>query len=277
MMKLVKPIKYHGGKEYLAKWICSLMPHHLHYVEPYFGGGSVLLEKNPQGVSEVVNDIDGHLMNFWTVLATEGLFLDFQRKCEATPFSSPSWSRAFATIAAGHRADGVHYPCVQCAVAFFIFCRQSRAGQMRDFATLSRNRTRRGMNEQVSAWLNAIESLPAVHARLKRVLILCDDALRVVRQQDGPNTLFYLDPPYLGTVRVTEDVFRHEMTREQHVELLETLSCIRGKFLLSGYNTNLYDDFAKRFGWRRAEMVIDCKASASAHKPQRTECVWMNY
>lgn len=62
------PLKWHGGKHYLAKKIVVRMPPNTHYVEPFFGGGAVLLAKDLYEVSEVVNDIDGHLMNFWEVL-----------------------------------------------------------------------------------------------------------------------------------------------------------------------------------------------------------------
>ena len=67
------------------------MPPHLHYVEPYFGGGAVLLARNPEGVSEVVNDLDGDLINFWHVMADESAFSQFQRRVEATPFSEAHW------------------------------------------------------------------------------------------------------------------------------------------------------------------------------------------
>ncbi len=90
---------------------------------------------------------------------------------------------------------------MQRAVWFFITCRQSLAGRMEDFAPLSRTRTRRRMNEQCSAWLTAVEGLIEVHGRLKRVVILNRPALEVIRQEDGPQTLFYLDPPYLHQTR----------------------------------------------------------------------------
>lgn len=79
MLVLSQPIKRHGGKGAhagkLAKWILSKMPEHTHFVEPYFGGGAVLLRKDPQNVSEVVNDLDGDLSNFWSVLADREAFL----------------------------------------------------------------------------------------------------------------------------------------------------------------------------------------------------------
>ena len=282
---LTQPVKWHGGKHYLSRWIIGLMPPHLHYVEPYFGGGSVLLDRDPgrdwmgggaepqpsylRGGSEVVNDINRHLSNFWMVLKSEEHFGRFMRVVEATPFSQAEWDAA--------RSEPVGEIDVEAAVRFFVRARQSRQGLMKDFATLSRNRTRRGMNEQVSAWLTAVDGLPAVHSRLKRVVILNDDALGVIRRQDGPLTLFYCDPPYLHEARSATDAYEHEMTGEQHMALLECLAGIEGKFMLSGYHSAMYDEFAEMRGWRCEEYEIDNKASASKSKEKKIECLWLNY
>ena len=133
------------------------MPPHTHYVEAYAGGLSVLLAKDPEGTSEVINDIDGRLTNFWRVLQQEDSFARFQRVIEAMPFSEREWREA--VLVNGHDP-------VDNAVGFFVHCRQSLAGRMDCFAPLSRRRIRRGMNEQASAWLNAVQGLPEVHARL---------------------------------------------------------------------------------------------------------------
>lgn len=56
-----------GGKHYLAPHIIARFPPHIHYVEPYFGGGQVLFAKPEhliEGHSEVVNDLNGALQNF---------------------------------------------------------------------------------------------------------------------------------------------------------------------------------------------------------------------
>lgn len=260
-----------GGKHYLSSKIVALMPPHIHYVEPYAGGLSVLLAKDPEGVSEVVNDINDNLTEFWRMLQGEELFSAFLRKVEATPFSESEFRSAkyLRTV------DYTDAPTR--SLAFFICCRQSLAGRMKDFATLSRNRVRRGMNEQASAWLTAVEGLPEVHARLKRVAILNRDGLDVIRQQDGPQTLFYLDPPYLHETRATTGEYEHEMTKEEHTRLLILLSEIKGKFLLSGYRSSLYDDAALRWGWNRKEFTMPNNAAGGKKKRQMTECVWMNY
>ncbi len=98
--RLTPPLKWHGGKHYLARRIIKLMPPHLHYGEPFFGGGAVLLAKDPNGISEVVNDIYGELINFWRVRIIREMFPKARRRLEATPFyktngGSPASSNAF--------------------------------------------------------------------------------------------------------------------------------------------------------------------------------------
>lgn len=91
--RLSPPLKWHGGKFYLASKIVALMPPHKHYVEPFAGGLSVL-SKDHEGVSEVVNDLHGQLTNFWRVLQNDACFARFHRKLEAVPFSEAEWRDA---------------------------------------------------------------------------------------------------------------------------------------------------------------------------------------
>lgn len=264
------PLKWHGGKGAfdgaLAKWIIGLMPEHTHYVEVFAGGLSVLLHKNPENVSEVVNDIHGELTAFWRVLRDPDLFGILKRRVEATPLSEVEW-----VSADGSGTD------VDRAVSFFIRCRQSRQGMMNCFATMSRNRTRRGMNEQAAGWLSAIEGLDEVHARMRRVVVLCRDFREVIRTQDGENTVFYLDPSYLHSERKTTDAYEHEMSVDDHAELLDLLAGVKGKFLLSGYHSDLYDEVAAIRGWECHEYKIVNNAAGGKKKEVRTECVWCNF
>lgn len=274
MPKLRQPIKRHGGKNYLAKWIISRFPRHTHYVEPYFGGGSVLLQKSDEwieGHSEVVNDLDGDLSNFWEVLRSEKGLEYLQRALQATSLEEEAFYRHSRYGGETDRGD------VDRAVDFFIVNRQSRQGLGKDFATLSRTRTRKGMNEQVSAWLTSIDGLPEVHNRLKRVVIYNKSAIDVIRQQDGEETLFYLDPPYLHETRQTTADYAHEMSYEDHVDLLQVLADINGKFILSGYPSDLYSKIAKLAEWRLETRKIDNKASSKKTKDTKLECIWMNY
>ena len=267
-MTLKQPIKWHGGKYYLAPWIITSMPKHLHYVEPYFGGGSVLLQKVYANVSEVVNDLNGELMNFWGALKDVEAFEKLTRMAQASPLSEDLFNASLYKT-----SDDP----IERAFLFFIRARQSRQGLMKSFATLSRNRIRRGMNEQASSWLGAIEGLPEIHKRLKGVVVLNHSAIDVIKQQDGDNTFFYCDPPYLHSTRTATNAYSFEMQTADHEKLLATLGRIKGKFLLSGYPSSLYDEYASKFNWNVKYKSIDNKASSSKIKEIKTECLWYNY
>ena len=263
------PLKTHGGKHYLAQKIISLMPAHTHFVEPFAGGLAVLLAKDCEGISEVVNDLDGNLTNFWQVLQDENSFIRFQRCVQAMPFSEVAWRKAQQDLVAAKDS-------VERAALFFVLCRQSMSGRCKEFSPLTRNRTRGGMNEQVSSRLNAIEGLSQVHARLKRVVILNKPALEVLRSQDGPASLMYLDPPYVPDTRSAKKAFGlYEMTVEEHEELLDAITGLQGMVMISGYASELYDSRLK--AWNRREFELPNNASNGKQKRRMTEVIWCNF
>ena len=276
-MNSVKPLKWHGGKFYLALRYRARFPEHTHYVETHFGGGSLLLSGDGEGVSEVANDKYGLLMNFYRVLRDPEAFEEFKRTVEATPICEDFWREAADVCfrKARHRIPPI--PNVHLAVQFFIFCRQSRQGLMEDFASISRNRVRRGMNEQASAWWSAVEGLDEIHHRLRRVVMFSRDGADIIRREDSPSTFFFVDPPYPKDTRKAPEAYEYEMSQVEHRHLLETLSQIKGKFMLCGYQNRLYDGFWRDYGWTLEKFDIDNKSSGSKTKERKVECIWMNY
>jgi DNA adenine methylase len=281
---ITQPLKWFGGKNYMAKHIIKVMPRHLHYVEPYFGGGSVFLARDPddqrlwvprhKGVSEVINDIDGWLMNFWRVFQDEALFSAFVRQVQAIPLARREWDRA-RTIVRSSTLGSDDPPSLDLAVAFFVFARQSRAGEMKSFTPITRRRLRRGMNGNVSEWLGAVEGLADVHARLRRVLIECRDGIELITREDTPDTLFYCDPTYVHETRTTTDGYKHEMVDADHIRLAKVLNRVQGKVILSGYPSALYDRLYA--GWRRLDFNLPNNAAGGLRKARETECLWLNY
>lgn len=269
---LSPPLKWHGGKKYLARRIHEIADRatYSHRVITHAGGLGELWSWRYEGVSEVVNDIDSRLTNFWSVLRDPVMFPLFLRMVQAAPVSEPLYAECEKSI--NDESDPV-----TSAFRFFVVVRQSMAGRMGSFTPLSRTRVRRGMNEQASAWLNSIEGMPAVHARLSRVVIFNKDAVEVIRQQDGKKTLFYCDPTYLKSTRTSKDVYAYEMDRGQHRTLLRTLARIEGKFILSGYDSKLYRKFEAKYGWRRHEFDLPNNASSAGTKKRMREVVWTNF
>ena len=135
--------------------------------------------------------------------------------------------------------------------------------------TFSCTKHRNGGTCRSREWANYPRTLAAVTARLRGVLIENRPAARIIEQQDHPDTLFYLDPPYLPTTR-SRGKYRHDLTTAEHRALLEQLKTVQGMVVLSGYPSPLYDELLP--GWHR----IDRQTRAeNSHRP-RTECLWLN-
>lgn len=274
-MSVRSPIKYHGGKSYLATKIIKLLPSrdswHL-WREPFFGGGSVTLSLDPEGLSEAVNDIDRELMNFWNVISCPEKVAELRDILDTTPFSD----ELFFNANTHDCVTGLGFSESFRAANFFVRARQSRQGLGKDFATPT-TRIRRGMNENVSAWLSAVDSLPEVHERMKRIEIRNMAAVEFIRKYDHERAVFYCDPPYLHTTRSTTGEYRFEMNENDHLELLHVLSSIKGRFLLSGYPSEMYRRYQDIYGWQSAVFPTDNKASGAKTKEVKLETVWMNY
>jgi DNA adenine methylase len=284
---ITPPLKWQGGKHYLARRVLELMPPHLLYVEPYFGGGQVLFARDPAdprlwwtgrtsdgrkptGVIEVVNDLNSDLMNFYTVLKDEELFNRMRHRLDLTLFSEAEWQAARDLLAG---ADG---DAVARAAALFVLCRQSLSGRMASFAPVVRTRLRGGREDGVNGWWTAVEGLEAVKNRLRDVRVLNRPALEVIRSEDTPATLFYLDPPYLHETRTARKAYgRYEMTDGDHRELLGLLRQCRGKVILSGYASPLYDEALA--GWARHAFDLPNNAAGGRQKGRETEVIWCNF
>lgn len=266
--RVTPPLKWHGGKTYLADWIVGLMPEHHKYVELFAGGLAVLWRKNPNDVSEVINDKNRELTNFYEVLGDEELFEQFARRV-MKPFGRPVWEAARDTLS-DPAADRVER-----AAAFFVFNRQSFAGRMKEFAPISKTRLRGGMNEQASAWWGTVEGLPCVHERLKRVVIENRPAVELIPCYDVKGAVLYCDPPYPAETRSAVDVYEFEMSDADHTEFLAAANAVEyATVLISGYRCPLYDEALRR--WTRHEREVPNNAASGKSKERKVECVWVN-
>ena len=245
------------------------MPEHRHYVEPFCGGMAVLLRKDPEGVSEVANDVNGNLTNFYRVLRSERLFGKFLRRVRLTPFGRDSWEEArrrLAELPADRR--------VARAAAFFVLNRMSLAGRNNDFTGITKTRTRGGMNAEVNAWLGGVEGLRQVHDRLKRVVVENRPAVRLMKGHDVKGCVMYCDPPYPACTRSSPDAYgEFEMSDGDHEEFLAVAKSLRhAAVLISGYPCEMYDEALA--DWDRHEFDVPNHAAGGKSKGRRIEVVW---
>ncbi len=269
------PMSWYGAKNKISPKIVSVFPPHRTYVEPFFGGGSVFFAKPPSKV-ETVNDMNGDLMNFFRILRDRRQRKHLIELLEATPWAREEYCNALAAMKVGKWTSDVER-----AWTFIVATRQSRNGVAKRPSDWSRTvgRTGNGASSRTSMWRNLPERLAVAGLRLKRAQIECGHWSKILNDFDSEDTLAYLDPPYLHSTRnpSNRNSYDHEMTDVDHAGLLLRLKQFKGKVVLSGYASSLYDELLS--GWHRIEIETTSSASNKANKKhaKRTEVLWLNY
>ena len=253
-------VKYPGAKWSLASWIIGHFPKHHSYVEPFFGSGAVLFTKDRSNI-ETVNDLDDDVVNLF-----EWIRKDPERLARAiywTPYAREVYDRAWA-------AQHTETDPFQRAVDFY-----TRMMMGHGFRTTG---------EKVG-WKNDVQGREAAYAatywcktpnvifraaeRLRGVQIEKRPAVDLIKRFNFPNVLIYADPPYLLKTRHGKQYY-HEMTDQDHQELLDVLKAHRGSVILSGYDSKLYSDALQ--GWYRDETLTIAQTAT-----RRREVLWMNF
>jgi len=263
-MPIRPPVKWYGGKRYLASWIIQHFPPHRIYLEAFGGGASVLLNKAPCEV-ETYNDLDLRITRLFRVLRDQSE--EFVGQVKLIPYSQVEFeaSRKYPPDASE----------LEMAVCDFVRWRQSFAGKGESWSYTTA-RARGGMAGDVNAWWSAIDGLPKVIERLRRVQIICQSALEAIPRFDHEDALIYCDPPYVHSTRdgQSRKVYHAEMSDEEHLELAVLLRRCRGTVVLSGYDSGLYAE--AYHGWHKVTRDIANHAAGGRSKRRETECLWIN-
>lgn len=279
--KLTPNIKWIGGKARSTHLLLPLLPKHHAYVEVFGGAGALILAKAP-GKVDVYNDLDSGLVSFYRTLRDPASFAAFSRALALTPFSREEW-----------RAAKNAYPTctdeIERARLFFILARQSFGGDFAHSWGYAAEETARGMSKEVSAWLSAIDRLPEIVARFQAIQIEHDDWRKIIARYDRPETLFYLDPPYVNGSRKDRGTkYRCELTDLDHAELVDAALLTVGRVLLSGYASPLYTPL-EQAGWTTLAFAKTCTVAGRTKQngylgvgstqaaQAREERLWLNY
>lgn len=258
-MNVTRPIlRWHGGKWLLAPWIIQHLPAHRVYVEPFGGAASVLMRK-PRSYAEVYNDLDDDVVNLFRVLRSDGAD-ELINQLRLTPFAATEFQSAYTPT------DDNIERARRLVVRSFMGFGSNGTHRKTGF----RSNSNRSGTTPSRDWVNYPDALAAAVERLTGVCIVNRDACEVMQAHDGPETLHYVDPPYLPETRDSGADYAHEMTADQHASLLGFLRTLQGKVVVSGYPSDLYDNALQ--GWRR----VHRKALADGARA-RTEVLWMNW
>lgn len=268
--QVTRPIlRYHGGKWKLAPWVASHFPPHRTYVEPFGGGASVLLRKG-RSYAEVYNDMDGEIVNLFRVARDRGD--ELARSVELTPYSRDEFYLSF--IPDKDPLEQARRTVLRSFAGFGgNLTRQNRDGTRQ--RTGFRGDATRSGTTPASDWRNWPTALADIVDRLQGVVIEHADAPVVMAKYDQPDTLHYVDPPYVHSTRGfdaggTHRGYTFEMTDDEHRQLAAGLRRLSGMVVLSGYACDLYD----------VELFPDWQRLGREHHADgardRTEVLWLN-
>lgn len=258
-------LRYHGAKWRLAPWTLGFFPPHTCYTEAFGGAAGVLLRK-PRSYAEVYNDLDGDIVNFFRVLrdpATRGQLVD---ACALTPYSRAEFELAWESTE--DVVEQARRTAVRAAMSF------GSAGTTKGSSGF-RIDTRRKHGIASHTWASYPAGIGMVGERFEGVVVENRPAATVLIQHDAPDTLHFVDPPYLPSTRdrhARNRYYRHEMTELDHGELLGVVRGLNGMVVLCGYPSELYDEQLK--GWARH--TTRARASGNRGAVMRNEVVWLN-
>lgn len=252
-------LRYYGGKWLLAPWIISHFPTHRVYVEPFGGGASVLLRK-PRSYAEVYNDLDKEIVEFFKVLRDESAARELQRRLHLTPFSRVEFNEAYVSVT--DPIESARRLIIRSFMGFGSDGHNPEVGK-----TGFRSNSNKSGTTPAHDWANYPSQIQAFTDRLSGVVIENRDAKEVMAQQDGIETLHFVDPPYLPETRGKGHGYRHEMTNQDHIDLIDFLYGLSGYVVLCGYENSIY----RSLDWPRV-----ARSSYADGARERTEYLWLN-
>ena len=255
------PVSYYGGKQNLAKRIISLIPDHNLYCEPFIGGGAVFFAKEPSP-AEVINDLNGNVVNFYQVCKLQ--FTKLQKLIQSTPHS-----RKLHTEAAEILKDEKLKDPVKKAWAFWVQTNMSFSSRI--YGGYAYERKSNGVTRTILNKKNAFTK--EIAERLDLVDIECNDALTIIERRDTEDTFFYIDPPYFNS-----DMGHYRgYSEEDFTNLLQLLSGIKGKFLLSSYPSEVLLKFTKKHHWYQDSIEQTISVVKGKRDKKKIEVFTANY
>ena len=258
---LKTPITYYGGKQNLAKLIISIIPKHTVFTEVFAGGGAVFFAKD-KVQNEILNDTNGFVTVFYKTLQEN--FEDLKAKIVSTPYS-----RVVYKVALSMYKLPTFFTDLQRAWAFYVLTNMGFSGKIGSFGCYTKGTKAIGWERKKELFT------PALRARLSGVQIECTDAIDILKRRDSPDTFHYIDPPYFNSNMGHYDGY----TKDDFINLLKTLTQLKGKFILSSYPSHELELYTKEFGWhtKSIEQLVSANQTKSKGHKTKTEVLTANF
>lgn len=229
------PIRWLGGKRYLKKHLVSIMPPHINYIEVFSGALWVLLEKEPSKL-EIFNDINGDLINFYKVIQDENKYQELINKIYYTPSSRELFDEYDKKLLHKDYSNDIDR-----AFYFYYLLKLAFGGN------IHRKKRTFAIHKDGRKLINRdkfIEEFVQLHERIKHCYIENKDYQYILKKYDSKDSLFFCDPPYLDG---SEELYSNNFNEEEYKKLKETLSKLKGKFILTTKKSDFTMELFKEY------------------------------
>lgn len=215
----------------MVKNLLPLIPEHKLYCEPFFGGGALFFSKEPSAI-EVINDINGEVINFYRMVQLQ--FDSLQEEIQATLHSRDLFRQATVV----YQNPDMFAP-VKRAWAFWTLANQGFSSTLDSWGAGNDDSKQKSLARKRDFFVSDYAD------RLTTVQIECIDALKVIERCDSPDAFFYIDPPYFNSKMAHYKGY----SVADYKLLLDTLSKIKGKFILSSYPSDELTEYMGKNCW----------------------------
>ena len=248
-----------GNTTGTGEWIMSLLPSvepHQTYIEPFAGMLGILLAR-PKAHCEIVNDLDGRVVNWWRAVRDEPE--ELARLVALTPYSRDEFNAAWNRLKDCPDATGV-----RAALDFTIAVSQnvtSSPARGQWVARHSKDVNFYTLRSRISALGERVSEVQLENRPAEKVLA------RSAREQKA---VIYCDPPYRNAADPSDTYKEFEYDR---TAITDALLAQRGSVAISGYG-----DEWDHLGWRRHEWPVKTSSvGGDGSNVPRTEVLWTNY
>lgn len=224
-------LHYYGGKWNMASKIINHFPAHKTFVDVFAGGGSITFRK-PRSHNEILNDINGEVVNLFKVLRDSNSIL--REKLELTPYAREEYEKC------REPSDDSVEAARRTIVKSWLGIGDSVDNETGFRVSLSQG------GGVTSAFVKYTDHMWTYARRLRGVVIENMDYEEILKRYDRRDTLFYLDPPYVANQRSKKHAYKFDWDDADHHRLFKAISTINGMFVLSGYNGPPYDQLPYR-------------------------------
>lgn len=217
-----------GGKTKTLKNIIRHLPYMNTWVE-VFGGSMALTLARRKSKLEIYNDRYGGVVDFYKCLTDKTMMEALVKRLEVQIHGREYYYWCLSTW------EDVKDP-VERAARWYYTVQASFGSKGNSFG-----RATSGSQTMGSKLTTNLVHFPEIHERIKDITMENRCFRDLMKSYDSPTTVFYCDPPYLGS---SGSMYKHEFKEQDHREFLETVFKMKGFVAVSGYNNPLYQNQA---------------------------------